>query len=165
MSALSIAMELPAHDVFNMGIVLEPARRLCLIAWRIGVFMGQVLQFSRRDKTFDAETTAVLISAYEKATAAIEKSGQPCIMHEVAARRIIAMASKGERNPDRLCAAALATVAKSARDGRGPRSGSPRPWSLSTRRTDVGRIGLPISLPIDRRPECRGAGRPAPRSH
>ena len=88
--------------------------RLCLIAWRIGVFMGQVLQFSRRDKTFDAETTAVLISAYEKATAAIEKSGQPCIMHEVAARRIIAMASKGERNPDRLCAAALATVAKSA---------------------------------------------------
>ncbi len=114
MSALSIAMELPAHDVFNMEIVLEPARRLCLIAWRIGVFMGQVLQFSRRDKTFDAETTAVLISAYEKATAAIEKSGQPCIMHEVAARRIIAMASKGERNPDRLCAAALATVAKSA---------------------------------------------------
>jgi hypothetical protein len=30
-------------------------------------------------------------------------------------RRIIAMASKGERNPGRLCAAALATVAKSAR--------------------------------------------------
>src|SRR5262245_46206409 len=77
--------------------------------------MGQVLPFSRRGRGFDAEATAVLIAAYESAAAVIERSGQPHGLCEVAARRIIAMASSGERNPDRLCAAALATVAKSAR--------------------------------------------------
>jgi len=76
--------------------------------------MGEVLQFCRRDKGFDTEVTAVLITAYERAVAAIEQSGQPHGMCEVAARRIIAMASKGERNADRLCAAALATVTRSA---------------------------------------------------
>ena len=77
--------------------------------------MGQVLPFSRRGRGFDADATAVLIAAYESAVAAIERSGQPRSLCEIAARRIIAMASKGERNPDRLCAAALATVTKSAR--------------------------------------------------
>jgi hypothetical protein len=77
--------------------------------------MGQVLPFCRRGGGFDAEATAVLIAAYESAAAAIERSGQPHSLCEVAARRIIAMASRGERNPDRLCAAALATVTKSAR--------------------------------------------------
>jgi hypothetical protein len=81
----------------------------------VGASMGQVLQFSRRNQGFDAEATAVLIAAYESAVAAIARSGQPHNLCEVAARRIIAMASKGERNPDRLCAAALATVTKSAR--------------------------------------------------
>jgi hypothetical protein len=76
--------------------------------------MGEVLQFCRRDKGFDTEVTAVLIAAYERAVAAIEQSGRPHSMCEVAARRIIAMASKGERNADRLFAAALATVTKSA---------------------------------------------------
>lgn len=81
----------------------------------VGASMGQVLQFSRRNQGFDAAATAALIAAYESAVAAIARSGQPHNLCEVAARRIIAMASKGERNPDRLCAAALATVAKSAR--------------------------------------------------
>jgi len=81
----------------------------------VGASMGQVLQFSRRNQGFDAAATAALIAAYESAVAAIARSGQPHNLCEVAARRIIAMASKGERNPGRLCAAALATVAKSAR--------------------------------------------------
>ena len=82
---------------------------------QIGASMGQVLQFSRRNQGFDAEATAVLIAAYESVVAAIERSGRPRSLCEIAARRIIAMASKGERNPHRLCAAALATVTKSAR--------------------------------------------------
>jgi hypothetical protein len=86
----------------------------------VGASMGQVLQFSRRNKGFDAAATAALIAAYESAVAAIARSGQPHNLCEVAARRIIAMASKGERNPDRLCAAALATVAKSARQRSDP---------------------------------------------
>lgn len=35
---------------------------------------------------------------------------QPQAMREIAARRILALASRGERNPDRLCAAALVTL-------------------------------------------------------
>jgi len=82
--------------------------------------MGQVLQFSRRNRGFDADATEALTAAYESAVAAIARSGQPNNLCEVAARRIIAMASKGERNPDRLCAAALATVTKSARQRSDP---------------------------------------------
>jgi hypothetical protein len=76
-----------------------------------GCVMGQILPFSRREKAFDADATAVLIAAYERAMVAIEGRNHPGVMREVAARRIIALASKGERDPDRLCAAALATIA------------------------------------------------------
>jgi hypothetical protein len=93
----------------------RPFSRFVSFTPRVGASMGQVLQFSRRNQGFDAEATAVLIAAYENAVAAIARSGQPQNLCEVAARRIIAMASKGERNPDRLCAAALATITKSAR--------------------------------------------------
>ena len=82
---------------------------------QIGASMGQVVQFSRRSQGFDTEATAVLIAAYESAVDAIAQSGRPSDLCEVAARRIIAMASKGERNPERLCAAALATVTQSMR--------------------------------------------------
>ena len=74
--------------------------------------MGKILQFFRPEKAFDAEATALLIAAYEKAIAGIERKRLPEIMREVAARRIIALASKGERDPDRLCAAALGTMAR-----------------------------------------------------
>jgi hypothetical protein len=111
--------------------------------------MGEVLQFCRRDKGFDTEVTAVLIAAYERAVAAIEQSGQPRGLCEVAARRIIAMASKGERNADRLCAAALATVSKSA----------------TTAKTARQRPGPPVRLAprlilIDTRHENAGDKRP-----
>jgi hypothetical protein len=105
--------------------------------------MGQVLQFCRRDRGFDAEATAILIAAYERVVATIERSGWPHSLCEVAARRIIATASKGERNPDRLCAAALATVAKSARQQ--PQSAirlSPHLTLIDTRH-DVTRLTRP----------------------
>lgn len=72
--------------------------------------MGQILPFYRREKAFDLEMTAILAAAYAKALAVIERSDHPRLMRDVAARRIIALAAKGERNPDRLCAAALATI-------------------------------------------------------
>jgi hypothetical protein len=74
--------------------------------------MGKVLQFFRPEAAFDADTTAVMIAAYEKATVAIELERLPGILREVAARRIIALAAKGERDPDLLCAAALGTIAR-----------------------------------------------------
>jgi hypothetical protein len=74
--------------------------------------MGQVLQFLRTEKAFDSEATAALATAYEKAIAWIEPREQPAMMGEIVARRIIALAAKGVRNPERLCAAAIATVAR-----------------------------------------------------
>jgi hypothetical protein len=74
--------------------------------------MGQVLQFFRSEKAFDAEATAALVVAYDKAIARIDHHDQPGSVREIVARRIIALAAKGERNPDRLCAAALATIAR-----------------------------------------------------
>jgi hypothetical protein len=74
--------------------------------------MGKVLQFSRSERAFDADTTAVLVAAYERVRAEIEIKGLPKVMSEVAARRIIALAAKGERDADRLSTAALATIAK-----------------------------------------------------
>jgi hypothetical protein len=78
----------------------------------VGDSMGQVLQFFRSEKAFDSETTATLVAAYEKAITGIENRGQTDTVREIIARRIITLASKGERNPDRLCAAALATIAR-----------------------------------------------------
>ena len=72
--------------------------------------MGQVLPFVRREAAFDLEATAILIAAYQTAIQRVGDRRHPAALREIAARRIIALATKGERNPERLCAAALATL-------------------------------------------------------
>jgi hypothetical protein len=52
---------------------------------------------------FDPDTLAVLTAAYEKAVR--EQAGS---LRETIAKRIIELASEGERDPDRLCHGALA---------------------------------------------------------
>ena len=74
--------------------------------------MGQLLPFARRETAFDLQTTSILIAAYETVIQRIASHRQPGALREIAARRIIALASRGERNPERLCAAALATIAR-----------------------------------------------------
>ena len=74
--------------------------------------MGQVLPFVRLEAAFDVEATAILVAAYEMAIKSIGSRVQPSALREIAARRIIALASRGERNPGRLCAAALATIGR-----------------------------------------------------
>jgi|KBSSwiStaDraftv2_1062776.scaffolds.fasta_scaffold437595_1 hypothetical protein len=70
--------------------------------------MAQILQFIRPEKVFDSETTALLAAAYERAISGLRARGQPEVMREIIAKRIIALAAKGERDPERLYAAALA---------------------------------------------------------
>jgi len=78
-----------------------------------GVFyMAKVVPFVRPETAFDLEMTAILIAAYEAAIESIEDRMHPAALREIAARRIIALASRGERNPERLCAAALATIGR-----------------------------------------------------
>ena len=113
-------------------------------------------------KGFDTEATAVLIRAYDRAAAVIEQSGQPHSMYEVAARRIIAMASKGERNADRLCAAALATVTKSAvkSASKSATKSAANPATKSAQRWPEPPARLPPNLIlIDTRPDNAGDGR------
>jgi hypothetical protein len=74
--------------------------------------MSQVVPFRRSQTTFDFEMTSILIAAYETAVEGIEERMQPGVLREIAARRIIALALRGERNPARLCAAALATIGR-----------------------------------------------------
>ena len=47
--------------------------------------------------------------AFDKARQMLHDRGQPDIVNEIIARRIIELAEAGEHDPDRLCERALAT--------------------------------------------------------
>jgi hypothetical protein len=72
--------------------------------------MGQLLQFKFREIAFDPDDTAALSAAYEKANAQLRGSAYTDLVREIIAKRIIATALKGERDPDRLCRSALAAI-------------------------------------------------------
>lgn len=68
--------------------------------------MGTVLPFFV-DTGFDPEAITIMADAYDRAWKALHDRGQPEVVREVIARRIIKAAKEGERDPDRLCAFAL----------------------------------------------------------
>ena len=67
-----------------------------------------------RQTSFDPETIKALCDAYDKALRSLHDAGQPDVVKEVIAQRIIALAKHGERNPDRLCADALSALGNKA---------------------------------------------------
>ena len=70
--------------------------------------MGEVVQVFR-DAAFDPETVERLCAAYEIARQALHDGGQPQVVNNVIARRIIKQAETGERDPRALAAGALKT--------------------------------------------------------
>ena len=58
-------------------------------------------------RSFDPETIRVMGLAYDKATRGLHDTGQPVLVQEVIAKRIIDIAGTGERNPDQLAKRAL----------------------------------------------------------
>jgi hypothetical protein len=72
--------------------------------------MGQILRFIRPQNAFDPEATAALAAAYEKATGQLRGDGYADFVRNVIAKRIIAIAMRGELDPDRLCTSALASI-------------------------------------------------------
>jgi hypothetical protein len=66
---------------------------------------------------FDPESVKLLCEAYDKACSSLHDTGQPYIVREVIASRIIAMAKQGERDPDRLCAYAVMGLDFKAAEG------------------------------------------------
>jgi hypothetical protein len=70
--------------------------------------MAQIVKFLRPSDSFGPEALEVLGKAFDMAIAALHDSGQPDAVREVIAKRIIKAAQKGERDPAKLCAIALA---------------------------------------------------------
>jgi hypothetical protein len=69
--------------------------------------MGQIVNFLRPVDAFDPEAVEALGKAYDMALAALHDVGQPDVVSEVIAQRIIRAAKKGERDMAKLCAVAL----------------------------------------------------------
>jgi hypothetical protein len=72
----------------------------------------QVVLFARRcERVFDPEATSALGAAYENATAKLSCGRYPsAAVLEIIAKRIITIASMGERDPERLCISALTSI-------------------------------------------------------
>lgn len=68
--------------------------------------MGKGSDFFQKH-AFDPETISVLCDAYTKACKSLHDSGQPQLVNEIIARRIIALAMQGERDSDKLCDGAI----------------------------------------------------------
>jgi len=71
--------------------------------------MGTVVELFR-DAAFDPEAVAVLCVAFEKVQKSLHDTGQPPVVQEVIARRLIACAQRGERDADKLAENALAAI-------------------------------------------------------
>lgn len=75
--------------------------------------MGEIIDLFRA-AAFDPEAVAVLCAAFDKARKSLHDTGQPALVQEVIARRIIESAKRGERDPDKLCEEALAALGSQA---------------------------------------------------
>jgi hypothetical protein len=58
-------------------------------------------------QSFDPETIEVMGQAYDKAKRRLHDTGQPALVQEVIAKRIIDIAAAGERDPDQIAKRAL----------------------------------------------------------
>ena len=65
--------------------------------------MASILPFIRKAGTvFDDHATEIMGEAFDAACRELHDKGQPTIVYEVIAKRIIEAAKKGERDPARL---------------------------------------------------------------
>jgi hypothetical protein len=71
--------------------------------------VGSILPFIARG-VFDDATTRIMAEAFDAASKELHDTGQPVIVQEVMARRIIAAARRGERDVARLRDVALAAL-------------------------------------------------------
>jgi hypothetical protein len=72
--------------------------------------MASILPFVRDKSDFDDEATRLMGEAFDAACTGLRDTGQPIVVQEVIAKRIIKAAMKGERDPARLRKAGLAAL-------------------------------------------------------
>ena len=63
-----------------------------------------------RDTSFDPGTVSLLIKAFELACKNMHDKGQPDVVYEILARRIIKLAENGERDVNRLAEGAMGPI-------------------------------------------------------
>ena len=80
-----------------------------------GCDVASIISFVPRG-VFDDATTRIMGEAFDAACKELHDEGQPVIVHEVMAKRIIAAARKGERDVSRLQDVALAGLHGTKRD-------------------------------------------------
>jgi hypothetical protein len=85
-----------------------------------------------KEASFDNNDTRLMGEVFDRACASLREFGRSDLVHEIIAKRIIAVAKTGERNPDRLHAQALMAFAppKPAKTSATP----PRPSSPGSSR-------------------------------
>jgi hypothetical protein len=69
--------------------------------------VAQIVQFLRPADTFSPDAIEVFIKAYDMALESLNDFGQPEVVREVIAKRIIEAAQRGVVDPAALCADAL----------------------------------------------------------
>jgi hypothetical protein len=73
--------------------------------------VASILPFIRKGGTvFDDQATQILGDAFDDVCKALHDKGQPTIVYEVSAKRIIDAARKGERDPVQLRKIGLAAL-------------------------------------------------------
>jgi hypothetical protein len=72
--------------------------------------MASILPFIRPRADFDDETTRMMGEAFDAARKGLHDTGLPARVYEIIAKRIIAAAKKGERDPMRLRDAGLTAL-------------------------------------------------------
>ena len=83
--------------------------------------MGSILPFIRKSgAVFDDRVTEIMGVAFDTACNELHDRGQPQIVYEVIAKRIIDAAKNGERNPAELVRAGLAALGISRRANNRP---------------------------------------------
>jgi hypothetical protein len=61
-----------------------------------------ILPFVRPETAFDPDAVAIMSSAFDAALASLNDQNKSPTVREIIAKRIIAAAMKGERDPERL---------------------------------------------------------------
>ena len=74
--------------------------------------MASIIQFIQMRSDFDDEVTRIMGEAFDAACKDLGDTGWPSIAHDVMAKRIIAAAKTGERDPTRLRDIAVAALGK-----------------------------------------------------
>ena len=72
--------------------------------------MASIHPFMPMQRPFNPEATAILCDAFDQVCRELHDTGQPDIVREVIAKRVIEIASHGEHDPKQLCRATLASL-------------------------------------------------------